>query len=506
MTVLVVGGGITGLVAARDLGRAGVPTVLVEASPRLGGKVATERVGGFVVELGPDSFITTRPAGVALARELGLGDQLVGVREPRTVHIRRDGRLVPMPEGLGLVLPTRAWPFVRTRLFTWPEKARMGLDLILPRLARPEDESVGAFLRRRLGPALVDRLAGPLVGGIYGTDIDALSLDAVVPQLREAERAHRSLLLAGLADGRAMRRARAAREAAAREAARTAAEGRTDGAANPRDGEVDRSDSAVPSRPKPLGIFASLASGMGSLIDALEDALRADPSVTLRTGIALRSAEPLGAGIVGRLDDGSVLRGDAIIVATPGPAAAAIVEPFAPGAARAIATIPHGSSAVVSLGYRREALERPLAGQGVLVPPSESLPISACTWSSEKWAGRAPEGAVLLRAFLPDRGPGMSDADLIAMARAAAEPMAGARGEPEIAVVSRADGSMPRYTVGHLDRVARAEAAIAASPAVVLAGAAYPGVGLPDCISQGRAAAARVIARVGGSETEAALA
>lgn len=488
MTVIVAGGGITGLAAARDLGRAGVPTLLLEAGPRLGGKVGTDVVDGFVVERGPDSFITTRPAAVALARELGLGDELVGVREPRTVYIMRDGRLVPMPEGLGLVLPTRVLPFVRSRLFSWPEKARMGLDLVLPRLAPAEDEAVGRFLRRRLGPALVDRLAGPLVGGIYGTDIDQLSLDAVVPQLREAEVRHRSLLLAGLADGRAMRKARAAREAAAREGA---AGGGAASAAS--DGST-----------RSLGIFASLSRGLGSLVDALEADLRADPSITIRTGISLGSLERLGAGLVARLSDGSSVRAEAAVLATPGPAAAALVEPLAPAAARVIATVPHGSSTVVSLGYRLDRLERPLVGQGVLVPPSERLAISACTWSSEKWAGRAPVGAVLVRAFLPELGPGLADDELVAMARAAAEPTIGAHGDPELVRVSRAEASMPRYTVGHLERVARAEAELSSVPAVLLAGAAYHGVGLPDCITQGRDAAARIVSRIGGTEATAA--
>ncbi len=474
MTVIVAGGGITGLAAAHDLGRAGVPTLLLEWSSRLGGKVGTDRVAGFLIERGPDSFITTRPHATELARELGLGDELIGLREPRTVYIRRDGRLVPMPEGLGLVLPTRAWPFVRTPLFSLPEKARIGLDVLLPRLARPADESVGAFLRRRLGPSLVDRLAGPLVGGIYGTDIDELSLDAVVPQLRESERRHRSLLLAGLSDGRAMRRARAAREAAARD----------------RDG-----DRATGPTARPIGVFASLAGGLATLVDALETALRADASVTVRTGIGLRRLEPQGAGVIARLTDGTAVRADAVVLTMPGPGTAALIEPFAPGAARAIDAIPHGSSSVVSLAYRRDRLERPLVGHGVLVPASEGLPISACTWSSEKWPGRAPADAVLVRAFLPDRGPGLTDGELVALARSSAEPTIGARGEPEIVHVSRAEASMPRYTVGHLERVARAEAELARWPSVVLAGAPYRGVGLPDCIAQGRAAAARLIAR-----------
>jgi len=460
---------MTGLATALDLGRAGIPTVLVEASDRLGGKVATERVGPFLVELGPDSFLATRPAAVALARELGLGEELVGVVEPRTVYIRRDGRNIPMPAGLGLVLPTRAGPFVRTPLFSLTEKARMSLDLVLPRLAPPHDESVGAFLQRRLGRALVDRLAGPLVGGIYGTSIDDLSLDAVVPQLRAAEREHRSLLLAGLADGRRMRAA----QAAAR--------------------------SGPPSAAKPLGVFATLRGGLGELVGAVVDAIGATGSVEVRLGATVRSLAPAGAGVVAGLSDGTSLRVDAVVVTTPGPAAARLVEPFAPEAALAISAIPHGSSTVVTLAWRRDGIPPVPIGHGVLVPASEGLPISACTISSQKWAGRAPDDAILVRAFLPDEPvAGRADGELVALARGAISATLGIRADPELVRVSTYPRTMPRYTVGHLARIARVEAALEPWPALVLAGAPYRGVGLPDCIARGRAAAARVVEHVAG--------
>ena len=207
MTVLVVGGGITGLASAYALGRAGITTLLIEGSRRLGGKIRTEEVDGFVIEHGPDSFVSYRPAGVQLCRELGLGDAVIRPQEPRTVFIRTDGRFRRFPEGMGLVLPTRFRPFMSSDLFSPLQKARMGLDLVLPRDGSQGDVAVGPFLRRRLGDALVDRLAGPLIGGVYGTPIDELSLDAVVPQLRESERRHRSLLLAALSDARARKRA-----------------------------------------------------------------------------------------------------------------------------------------------------------------------------------------------------------------------------------------------------------------------------------------------------------
>ena len=478
MSVLVVGGGITGLAAAYELGLGGIPTLLIEASERLGGKVRTERADGFLVEHGPDSVLTTRPAAVSLARRLGLGDELIGVTDPRTVYILRDGRQIPLPAGLGLVLPTRVRPFVATRLFSWPEKARMALDLVMPRVASPEDESVGAFLRRRLGVALVDRLAGPLVGGIYGTSIDDLSLDAVVPQLREAERAHRSLLLAGLADGRRMRAA-AARGLVADRAAR-----------------ANRAGTMAAARP--LGVFASLAGGLGDLVDATARAAEATGVVTIRTGVSASTIEASGRGVRVTLSDGTSVRADGVIVATAGPVAAGLVACLAPAAARALAAIRHGSSTVVTLAYRSDRLAEPLLGHGVLVPASEGLPVSALTWSSNKWPGRAPAGVVLVRAFLPDEPvAGRSGAELLDLARHAVETVTRVRGAPELVRVSPWQGSMPRYTVGHLRRVERAEQALASWPMVRLAGAPYHGVGVPDCVTQGQAAAADLAESVG---------
>ena len=457
--VLVVGGGITGLAAARSLALDGVPVTLVEAGRRLGGKVATERVDGFVIEGGPDSILATRPAGIALARELGLGDQLIGARGTRRVYIRHRGELVPIPEGLGLVLPTRAVPFARTRLFSAREKVRMAKDLVWPRTLGPEDGAVGTFLRARLGSALVDRLAGPLVGGVYGTPIDELSLDAVVPQLRVAERDHRSLLLAGRADGRAMRAAAAAR----------------------------------PTAEPGFGTFASLRDGMEVLVSTVAAVLTGS-GVDLQTGRPVRSLQRAGTDVAARFTDGSLGRFGAVVIATPAPVAAGLVADEVPGAARALASIQHGSSIVVALGYPRTAIGRELDGHGYLVPVEEGGAISATTWASEKWAGRAPDDMVLVRLSVRDEPPWTTadDQALIAAARDDIERTLRISAAPVLARLTRWTGSMPRYTVGHLGRVAAIEAAMTAWPAVTLAGASYRGVGLPDCIVQGQAAAARI--------------
>lgn len=498
MHVLVVGGGITGLTAARALAEAGVPVTLVEAAGRLGGKVRTERIDGFLVEDGPDSVIATRPAALQLARELGLGPELIGVKEPRGVFIRHRGRLVPMPQGLGLVLPTRIRPFASTRLFSPLEKARMGLDVLMPRVIRPQDEAVGTFLRRRLGDALVDRLAGPLVGGIYGTPIDELSLDAVLPTLRDAEREHRSLLLAGLAQGRAAPSARTSAEARSAAAAASAAPA-APGAQQARGGSTTVATSPG-SASRSLGMFVSLAGGMGRLTDTLGDSLRASPVVDVRIATSVGSLERRSGGLRAVLSDGTHLDADVAVVTTPAPDAAAMLAALAPHVPSRLATIPHGSTAIVTLAYPETAFEQPPAGHGFVVAAGEDLGISACTISSGKWAGRAPEGSVLLRAFVPD-GPQLAGSDdaLVALARRDIGRTLGARGEPSLVRVARWLGAMPRYTVGHLERLASIETALADEPAVVLAGAPYRGVGIPDCVSQGRAAAERVLERLSGA-------
>jgi len=478
---VVVGGGITGLTAAYVLGRAGVATTLLEATDRLGGKVRTFAGDGFVVEEGPDSFIAVRPAAAQLCRELGLGPDLVGTKEPREVFVLSARGLVPMPDGLALVLPTKFLPFATTRLFSWPEKMRMGMDLFLPRGPMDGDDTIGGLLRRRLGSALVDRLAGPLVGGIYGTDIDELSLLAVLPTLRESERAHRSLLLASIAEAR-QRKAKEQERAAERASvvAAAAAAGTPPPAAAPR------------------SVFLSLRGGMTRLTDALGAALDRTPGVDVRLGTRVVALQRAGTGSRLVLADGSRLDADAVILASPAPATADILHDAAPVTAAALRTIRHGSATIVTLAYRADRFPRPVTGHGYVVAADAASPLSACTITSGKWPGRAPDGTVLLRAYLRDEGegavpPSASDAETVAAARAAVERTLAPQGDPLFARVARWEGAMPRYTLGHLDRVAAAEQGLAGIPGVVLAGAAYRGVGLPDCITQARAAAARVL-------------
>lgn len=458
--ILVVGGGIAGLSAAWEASRGGVPVALVEAGPRFGGKIRTERAGDLLVEHGPDSFVTYQPAAIDLVREVGLGDQLIPVTEPRTVHIRVDGHLRPMPDGMGTVLPTRLAPFVTTRVLTTTQKLRAAWDVALPRRLPDGDVSIGELLRARLGDGVVDRLANPLVGGIYGTSVDSLSLDAVLPTLRTSERDHRSLLLASLAQGRARRRA------------------------HPGD---------------PTSPFRSLVDGLGSLVEQVRDAL-VTSGADLRTRTRVGALTPVPGGTRATFDDGSELQVEAVILAVGPPALASLLAPNARAAANAVRCIPCATTAVVTLAFSGESLDELPTGHGWL--EADHAPISAATITSNKWAGRAPADTVLIRAFVPDRlGPLArgSDGALWRTVSAHVQSVLRIHGEPLLARTARWEDTMPTYTVGHLRRVRAAEQALVELPGWFAAGSALHGVGIPDCIADGRQAARSAVGWLAGA-------
>jgi protoporphyrinogen/coproporphyrinogen III oxidase len=444
--VLVVGGGITGLSAAWEVAGARGAVTVVESQPRFGGKLRTERVDGYLIEHGPDSFITYKPAALELARELGLADQVIGVSEPRSVSLRVSGRMRPMPEGMGLVLPTQLGPFARTRILSWPQKMRAAADVVLPRVLTGDDMSIGELLRRRLGDGVVERFADPLLGGIYGARVDDLSVDAVLPSLRMSEAEHRSLVLASLAQGRAARRR----------------------------GGPARSP------------FRSLAEGMGSLVDALATAL-AERGADLRSGTSVLALHLGPAGFDVELSSGASLTVDAVILACGVEAAARIVAPFANDAAAALGAVPLGSTTSVNLGFDASAFPSPLVGHGFLEAGPDPAPISGVTISSNKWVGRAPEGKVLIRAFVPDRVGPLAEADddeILTRVTGYVSSVLGATADPELRHVVRWGAAMPKYVVGHRQRVAEVEAALPSR--IAIAGSALNGVGVPDCIADGR--------------------
>jgi oxygen-dependent protoporphyrinogen oxidase len=455
--VVVVGGGVTGLAAAhrvlelaRARGRA-LDLTLLEARDRLGGTIQTERVDGFLVESGPDSFLSEKPWTLALCRRLGVEDRLVRTDDRhRKTFVWRGGRLHPLPEGFQLLAPTALGPFVRSGLFSWPGKARMALDLVLPR-GGTADESLGAFVRRRLGREALERVAQPLVAGIYTADPEEVSLAATMPRFVELERRHRSVIL-GL--WRAARRAPQAGTSGAR-----------------------------------WSLFVTFRDGMEELIQTLARHL---PAGAVQLKQPVEGLERRGGGW--RLAvPGGALEADHLIVAAESHAAARMLRYVDPTLVTLLRDIPYASAATVSLGYRRDDVPHPLDGFGFVVPRTEGKALLAATFSSVKYPGRAPAGHVLLRAFVGGALDAAileaDDATLVARVRDELRQALGITAAPLLVRLARWPASMPQYHVGHLAAVETIERRVAALPGLALAGGAYRGVGIADCVRSGEAAA-----------------
>ncbi|HEV3468106.1 MAG TPA: protoporphyrinogen oxidase [Pyrinomonadaceae bacterium] len=471
--VVIVGGGVSGLAAAHRLLelQAGEPrpveTLLLEASGRLGGTVRTERRGGFLLEGGPDSFISEKPAALELARRLGIGGRVIETNaEHRRSFVVRGGRLRPTPEGFQLLAPARLWPFVTTDIFTWRGKARMALDLLLPRRSPSEedDESLAGFVRRRFGQEALERVAQPMVGGIYTADPERLSLRATMPRFLEMEREHRSLILA------LMRNAR--RQAGGR-----------NGASGAR-----------------YGLFLSFDEGMQVLTDALAARLPAG-SVRLRTRVGGAVYEREAGRWLVRTEAGEAFDADAVCLALPAYAAARLLRGVDATLAAELEAIPYASTATVNLAYRREDIPHPLDGFGFVVPFAERRAALACTFSSVKFPSRAPAGRALLRAFVggalqPEMFE-LSDDEMVGAVRRDLRDLLGVAAGPLFSHVERWPRSMAQYHVGHLRRLARIEERVRGLRGLHLCGNAYTGAGVPDCVRGGEAAAESILEETG---------
>ena len=464
MRLVVVGGGIAGLTAAHravEISRereTALELTVLEARDRLGGTIETEHAGGFLVETGPDSFLSEKPWALALCRRIGLESRLVGTDDRfRRVFVWFGKRLHPVPDGFQLLAPTRLTPFITSSLFSWPGKLRMALDVILPR-GGGGDESLGAFVRRRLGREALERIAQPLVAGIYTADPDELSLLATMPRFVELERRERSLIV-GL--WKASRKAPAASTSGAR-----------------------------------WSLFVSLAGGMGELIAALASRL---PSDAVRLKHRVGGTERRGVQWRVTTEEAGAIDADAVIVATETHAASRLLRYVDPPLATMLETIPYASSATVSLGYRRADVAHPLDGFGFVVPRAEHRDLLACTFSSVKYPGRAPERHVLIRCFvggaLNAAALERSDDEIVERVRRELGEALGITAAPMLTRVARHPASMPQYAVGHLTTVETIERRLAAIPGLLLAGGGYRGVGIADCVRSGEAAADAAFAR-----------
>ena len=465
--VVIIGGGIAGLAAMEQLS-AEAPALritLLEARQRVGGHIRTDREAGCIMEAGPDVFLAAKPAAVALCRKLGIADQIVGTSAAaKGSFVMRRGRLVRVPDGMSGLVPARIAPFLATRLLSPAGKLRVGLEYFLAARNSDEDESMEHFVVRRLGREMYDRLLEPLLSGIFAGDGRTLSIAAAFPQMRDQEQRHGGLLRGVLA-GRRVREHGGAPNGA------------------------------------PTGLV-SLKRGLGDLVQALEllPATLANGSggIMIRRSACARRIERSGADeycIV--LAGGESIQANAVIIATPAFEAAPLLIGIDSMLSAVLGEIEYASTATISVALRAASVGTLPRGTGYMVPRAEGRSVLACTFSSSKFKDRAPAYRTLFRFFLGGAGRGdfvdRPDAELLSIVRSELRDVLGITAAPELVRINRLPRAMPQYTVGHLGRMATIDTRLAALPVIALAGAGYRGVGIPDCIRSGAAAADRVL-------------
>jgi oxygen-dependent protoporphyrinogen oxidase len=472
-SVAVIGGGISGLAAAHRLSELdpAVRVSLVEASGQLGGVLGTMRRDGYLIERSADMFTTKEPWALDLCRRIGFAEQLQETRpENRRAFVVRSGKLLPIPEGFTLMSPAKVWPIVKSPIFSPLGKLRMACDYFSRPRQSDADESLESFVVRHFGRETFDRLIQPLIGGIYTADPAKLSMRATLPQFVELERKFGSLI-------RGMRNT------------------------NPKRQRGTAPDQASGAR---YGLFVTPRDGMTSLVEAIASRLPAG-CVRLNSPIErIEKCEPRSSPpwpesrpwritIAGQPPESF----DALILAVPARLSASLLKNIAADLASLVSSVPYAGCSVAVTAYRRNQIAHPCNGSGFVVPIVEKRRIIAGSFSSQKFAGRAPDDRILMRVFvggaLQPELIDLSDDDIRWIVRGELAELLGIRGEPEFCDVVRWRGMMPQYHVGHLELVSQIEERAAAIPGFALAGNAYRGVGIPFCIRSGEQAAERVI-------------
>ena len=445
---VIIGGGISGLSAAYYLSKGGLESTIVESRPRLGGVIQTEQVEGCTLEAGPDSFLSAKPAALELIGELGLSGDVIGSNDHlRVTFVRRNGRMVPLPDGLMMMVPTKILPLVTTRLVGWGTKIRMGMEWWRPPKPNSEDESVSEFVEEHYGREAVEYLAEPLLAGVYGGDPALMSVRSVLPRFVELANQYGSLTRGVLASRARMK-----------------------------------------SSGPPAPLFRTLKGGLGQLVSAVSDAVAGKAQVRQARA---QTVERAGPGFRVRLD-GDWLEADRLVLACEAHSAAELLAGADPRSAELLATVSYNSSTVVALGFDAADFAQPPVGFGFLVPKKERRKLAACTWVGTKFSHRVAEGKIVARCFLGGAVAGPDEALAGAVADEL-QDLAGFTARPRFSRVYRWTRSMAQYPVGHQQRMAELNARVSAIPGLHLAGNAYEGIGVPDCIRMGRSAAQAIL-------------
>jgi oxygen-dependent protoporphyrinogen oxidase len=479
--VVIIGGGISGLAAAwslREHQRKDHPEfelVVVESKERVGGNIRTEKTRGFVIEGGPDCFISEKPWAMELCKRIGLADELMGTNsEFQKTFVLSGGRLHELPEGVILMVPTKMIPLAFSSLITIRGKIRMALEYFVPKRKDTGDESLGDFVRRRLGKEVLDKIAEPLVAGIHAGDPETMSVRSSFPKFVQMEHEYGSLI-----KGMLKRMALLKKTASPRE---------TEGAGG---------------GGKKVTMFMTLKHGLSVLIEELAGRLVKTNHTRIMTGIKVAGVSRKDQGYEVAFEGSGALTADAVIVAAPAHAASRVLKGLDPELSAKLLTIPYASTATVSVAFRKKDVRHPLNGFGFVVPSSEKRRIMAATWTSVKFNHRAPPDSVLIRCFLGGAGRSadiisLSDTELVAIVREELKDIMGIDAEPVLTRVFRWKNSMPQYTIGHQERVEWIEKRTATHPGLYLTGSAYHGIGIADSVRYGEIVAKKVLHYITG--------
>lgn len=469
--IIIIGGGIAGLAAAVHL-KAGakahgktVDVLLLEKNGRIGGKILTERHDKYLIEGGPDSFLPEKVWSVNLAKHLGLGPEMLPSNDEfKGTFIYSNNELHSLPEGVMLMVPTSFWPMAKSHLISWPGKIRMGMEVFVPKRKFIEDESLASFVTRRLGRECLEKIAEPLVAGIHTSNPDNMSVLATFPRFVQMERNSGSLILGMLS---AMKK---------------------------RPHATLSGPPPKPGAPK-MTYFMSFKNGMQTLSRACADYIGRD---SIRLGAAAKAVEPRGRGYSVILENGEALEADNVMIGTAAYDAAEMVKGFDATLAAQMGKIEWSSSATVSIAFRKEDINVPLKGFGFIVPRVEGRRVNAATYSSIKWSFRAPDDVVLIRVFIggghhEELVQDLDDSGMVRMVLEELDTILGLKANAQFSKVYRWFKGMPKYTVGHLDRITLLDRMLSTHPGLHLIGCSYKGIGIGDCVHEAQIAAEKIL-------------
>ena len=456
--IVIIGGGIAGLAAAyyihKEISKKiPVACTVLESSENFGGKISTLRFDGFIVERGPDSFISQKPQAVELCKELGLTDQLIGTNpEHPSTYVCLKNKLVAMPDGLSLMIPTKFMPFILSPLFSWLGKIRMGMDLLIPKKQSDEDESLASFVRRRMGEEALQKMAEPMLAGIYASDPELMSIKSTFPMFVQIEQKYRSLII-GM---RARKRQ-----------------------------QMKHQTKPIDKR-KPFSLFMTLKNGLDEMVTML---VEKSNNINFRGTTKVTDLSLNGGDWKISLEGGTFISAEAVILATPAKISARLLESVAPEVTSLLDKIRYVSTATVSIAFKKEGFPHSLDGFGFLIPRAEGKRILACTWTSSKFPDRVPEGYVMLRCFLGgamrEELAEMDESAISTMVREELLDLMGISCEPVFLKVFQYKKSNVQYHVGHATLIESIRGELKKLPGIFVTGSAYTGVGIPDCIRDG---------------------